>query len=432
MRLFLLLLALVLLLSVAAASRRRVPRSQLDEEEGDEDDAGRDSDPSPDAEDDETAALPMSITDYLRPPTATKVSLRDRGLLSSNLLSSSVVLDQHHFYAADAERSFSKDVLGYVTPWNAKGYEVALLMKSRGQLDIVVPVWFRLVRDAKSGEVQVDGVQDMNKKWLKEMQEPDCSVEDHNAQVCQRRKVTVAPRVKVEADLRSQEDIVTAARLLHYLQDKHSLDGFTLEVNLNLMELVVQLTLVLKETYGMFVVLVLPPVEVPDAPAEAGAKMRAALAAMTRYADRVSLMSYDANQGKEGPNAPLPWVKKIVSSLVAQDAALRRKLLLGLPFYGWRSAEDMTGEKLVVWLASTAQRAGRDEGMRVAWDSEAAEHVFTEVSDAGASPARVLRRCYFPTPLFLQRRLRLAEQQGLAGVAVWELGQGLAAFTDVF
>jgi len=400
----------------AQAGRPRTPRSQLDDEDEDVDvNVGEDEEDRKVIEE-----LPMSVTDYLRSPTQTEVSLRDRNLLNPELDAATILLE-HHFYSSEETRAFSKEVLGYVTPWNSRGYEVALLMKNK--LDIVVPVWFRLVRI--NGEVEIDGVKDMNKEWLRTIQRPDCSVEDHNAQVCVRRKIIIAPRLKVETELHKEEDIVTAARLCKYLLDKYDFDGFTVEMNLNLAEQLVKFTLVLKENYKMFVVLVAPPIEVPQG--ETGAKMRNALEAMTRYVDRVSVMSYDANQAQEGPNAPIAWVKTVVSSMGRGNMALRKKLLMGVPFYGWRGSEDMTGEKMVVWLASAAQRDSN--AVRVGWDTESAEHVFTEVA---APSGRVLRRCYYPTPLFLQRRLRLAEQQSIAGVAIWELGQGWAAFMDVF
>lgn len=416
-----LLLALIFCCWVVAGARRRVPRSHIDDDAGDDEELDENRDEVNQSKwDAEAEHHPMSVTDFLREPTRSELSLRERKLLASSELTAATILEQHHYYFAGATRSFAKEVMAYVTPWNARGYEISLLMKNR--LDIVSPVWFRIVRSTKTDEIEVDGVGDMNKEWLNQMKTSSCTVEDRNAELCAIHKVKIVPRVKLETELRTDDDIVATTRLLRFLQEKYAFDGYTLEMNLNLIEKVIQFTLVLKESYGMFVVLVAPSVQVPDG--EAGVKMRGVLDAMTRYVDRVSVMTYDANQAQEGPNAPLQWVKQVLSSM-GHNAEMRRKLLVGLPYYGWRGREDMTGEKMIVWMASSAQQ-GND--VRVAWDADAAEHVFTEVGPDN----RVMRRCYYPTPLFLQRRLRLADQQGLAGVAIWELGQGMAAFIDLF
>lgn len=66
--------------------------------------------------------------------------------------------------------------------------------------------------------------------------------------------------------------------------------------------------------------------------------------------------------------------------------------------------------------------------MTVRWDNDAREHVFS-YRELGA---RVEHSLTYPTPLFLQQRMALAKELGVAGVAVWELGQGLRYFMDLF
>ena len=104
-------------------------------------------------------------------------------------------------------------------------------------------------------------------------------------------------------------------------------------------------------------------------------------------------------------------------SSLSFDEEMRSKLLLGLPFYGWRGEEALTAQTFTVWLAS--------EAVEAQWDYKAKEHLFS-------SPQSNKQPCYYPTPAMLRARAELAEELGIAGVGVWEFGQGLAAFLDVF
>ena len=76
----------------------------------------------------------------------------------------------------------------------------------------------------------------------------------------------------------------------------------------------------------------------------------------------------------------------------------------------------MTAEKMVVWLAS-------DSTVTVAYDVQTQEHRF--IGSQG-------RRCSYPSPRMLKKRLALSEELGVRGVACWEGGQGMAAFANLF
>lgn len=363
------------------------------------------------SEEDDQRKLTKSITDYLQSPTLTSRSLKKRNLLSSDI-DSETMLEQHQFYTDPTnQKSFSKEVLGFVTPWNAKGYDIAVLMKNK--LDFVVPVWFTVIKKAsgRKEEIHIDGVNDIKKDWLQSMRSSDCSIDTTSPQTCRSSAARILPRVRFDVELRGQEEITTTVKLLKHLMDQHSFDGFTIEINLNLYELVLQIQLIMKD-YGMFTVLVVPPIEIPEG--GDGAKLRTALKHISANADRLAVMTYDANKGQAGPNAPLGWVKKIIQSL-SFDESMRSKLLMGLPYYGWRGSEDMTADKMIVWMAATPGQFSID------WDNSAQEHLFSDGH----------KQCHYPTPLMLKLRLRLAEKEKV-GVAIWELGQGFAAFMDIF
>lgn len=66
--------------------------------------------------------------------------------------------------------------------------------------------------------------------------------------------------------------------------------------------------------------------------------------------------------------------------------------------------------------------------VKATWDEASKEHVFS-YREAGT---RVEQKVGYPTPLFLKTRMDVATELGVAGVAIWELGQGLRAFMDLF
>ena len=69
---------------------------------------------------------------------------------------------------------------------------------------------------------------------------------------------------------------------------------------------------------------------------------------------------------------------------------------------------------MVVWLVQ--------EDVEIEWDEVAKEHIFLGER----------KYCAFPTPLFVQQRLSLAKELGIAGVALWEIGQMMPMLMDLF
>ena len=75
---------------------------------------------------------------------------------------------------------------------------------------------------------------------------------------------------------------------------------------------------------------------------------------------------------------------------------------------------------MVLWMATA--------DVTITWDKVAMEHRFHSSLPYGG----VTADCYYPTPLFVKKRVQLASELQVAGVAVWELGQSFAAMTNVF
>ena len=111
-------------------------------------------------------------------------------------------------------------VLGYVTPWNGRGAEVAV--NSSRKLDLVSPVWLQLRPGRK--KLSVKGSQDIDQAWIERVRKAD-------------PQTKVVPRIILEgwsptaiksllADLEQQKRMV---KTLRAVCKKHSFDGLVLE-----------------------------------------------------------------------------------------------------------------------------------------------------------------------------------------------------------
>jgi len=301
------------------------------------------------------------------------------------------------------------------------------------KLDWIVPVWFRIIK--VKGVLEVAGKQDVDESWLNDLQKLSVStceksssnkkLEDiDDPQVCNSRnqtnlkKLKVVPRVVLETSVSSDSEKIQIIRLLLDLQTQYHFHGFTLEVSLQDWTLCVDLLRLLKEhCSSCYIIFVLPPMIL----SVADTQTRRALLGLSVWVERFSVMTYDKHQMTSLPAAPLSWAREVMTGLGRGEAvqgetrSLQRKLLLGIPLYGWRGREAVTGDDMIVWLATG--------GVSVLWDEEAREHFFTNADET--------LKAYYPTPLFVKHRLDLAKDLGVAGVAFWELGQTMAMVLEL-
>lgn len=66
---------------------------------------------------------------------------------------------------------------------------------------------------------------------------------------------------------------------------------------------------------------------------------------LSPYVKGFSLMTYDySDPSRPGPNSPLPWMKACIQSLTPKNSSpIRKKILLGLNFYGYDYSVDGGG-----------------------------------------------------------------------------------------
>lgn len=133
-------------------------------------------------------------------------------------------------------------------------------------------------------------------------------------------------------------------------------------------------------------------------------------AALGRHADGVWLMAYDEHYrtGPPGPVASLGWVEQVVRFAVARIPP--RKVLLGIPVYGYEWADGAEGRGLT--HAQAMARLTR-YGAVLRWHPVHKVPYFV----AGS------RQVWFENRYSIGYKLQLVARYGLGGIAIWRLGQ---------
>jgi len=139
--------------------------------------------------------------------------------------------------------------------------------------------------------------------------------------------------------------------------------------------------------------------------------------------DYFSIMTYDFSEGI-GPNSPLPWVLQSMYFLVPpelrSDPKITKKLLMGIPFYGYHYPKNRQPEPII---GNAYLDILKNERPPFEWDEVSHEHFFRFGKDEGSI-------VYYPTLKFVQERIQLAHELGV-GIGIWEIGQGLDYFYDL-
>jgi len=357
-------------------------------------------------------------------------SVFDRGLVTEEPTARELIQHSGEHHSDVTTRRLRGSVLGYVTPWNKHGYEVA--KRWRAKFTHISPVWMQL-RGDKQG-VRIDGAYDVDTGWMEELRSGGSGPK-------------IVPRVMFEASSEMIADMLSVgaqdtASTLVQMAVKHNFDGLVLEAwnqwaAMRLTEFETGLLAIYHflallgdglHKQNKELLLVIPPGDFAPGGQYHTTFNASHLQFLTQYVDGFSLMTYDFNHRHPSgftPNAPLPWVQACVSMLLPpQNAAFAPSVLTGLNFYGNHYSSQAPAPILGHEFLKLLQDGLYESEVDIDWESEVGEHRF-EFRASGDS-----HTLYYPTLKSIQVRLESAEAAG-TGISIWELGQGLDSFYDL-
>jgi len=136
---------------------------------------------------------------------------------------------------------------------------------------------------------------------------------------------------------------------------------------------------------------------------------------LARYADWLMPMLYDEHDqsGTAGPIASNPWLEQQLATLCQSVPASKIVAALGAYAYDWKAggvgAEPQT--------FAEATRSAQDAGTQILLDGDSGNAHFAYWDDA-----RTVHQVWLLDACTAYNHLRLAEQHGVLGVAVWRIG----------
>lgn len=145
-----------------------------------------------------------------------------------------------------------------------------------------------------------------------------------------------------------------------------------------------------------------------------------------QHVDYFSLMTYDFSNGeKPGPSSPMEWFAGSHAVLVTEeqrDQGLARQILGGINLYGNDFADAGGGGPII---ADGILALLKQKKPKIQWDDKFQEHYFEYKANG------VPHRVWFPTLMYLQNRMEMAQEKIGSGLSFWELGQGMDYFYDL-
>lgn len=352
-------------------------------------------------------------------------SVVERGLVRDEIELDEIVKN-HAVYCDKCKnlKNFENKILGYVTPWNARGYDIAKVFAKK--IDLVSPVWLQIQRVGRK-TYQFTGTHDIDMKWIN-------TVKKKSNQTSLLVPRILFEKLKMEdlhALFNDEEEIDSLAKMLLSKSIDFQFDGYVLEIYMqlsgygknNINHLVSDLARTLHKQKKLLI-LVIPPIMMDKE------KIfdKTDFDLLKDEIDAFSLMTYDyySHSGLIGPNAPIDWIRENIEYFT-DDPQYRQKILLGLNFYGMRFVTNSMGKPIMQpepILGKDYIKFIKNSKLNLKWEENYKEHILISIEKNQQTFV------FYPTLSSLNNRIELARELG-TGLSIWELGQGLDYFYDL-
>ncbi|XP_022916723.1 chitinase domain-containing protein 1 [Onthophagus taurus] len=308
--------------------------------------------------------------------------------------------------------------LAYITPWNNNGYNAAFIFANK--FTHISPVWLQAKRVDK-GVYEILGQHDVDKDWMADVKRAGKA-----------NNLKIVPRIILENWL--AEDYVKLSMMqdewdgfsntLIRTAQKHKFDGYVIEIwsqvigrlRSDLIINLVQEVSMRVRKEKLEIILVIPPMR-----SKTPLFDQNNFNDLYDYVDGFSLMTYDfSNVHRPGPNAPIRWIEDCVK-LIAPDIEKREKIFTGFNLYGY----DFTPSGGGAVINHDYLKLLKKFKGKLQIDEKSQEHYFEVKEEDGK------HIIFYPTLFTINERVKLVNKLG-TGVSIWELGQGLDYFFDLF
>eukprot|EP01099_Mayorella_cantabrigiensis_P007085 TRINITY_DN6127_c0_g1_i1.p1 TRINITY_DN6127_c0_g1~~TRINITY_DN6127_c0_g1_i1.p1 ORF type:complete len:427 (-),score=98.36 TRINITY_DN6127_c0_g1_i1:157-1437(-) len=336
-------------------------------------------------------------------------------------------------------RRHTGKTLGYITPWNAKGYEHAKTFAYK--FDYLSPCWFHF----NKGETVVRGDHNVDRGWMEDVKTaypsypspaiiPRFSFDGWGAQDLDDLFKTTSKRDKlienilIQATQHKFDGIVVDVGYIPYSQFGDSLVEFISSLSTQIHQL------------DLLLVWVIPPMTALEEE-EKELLTAADMETINSYIDAFSIMTYDfsSHHGRVGPTAPVDWMMRSILRLIPPskrtDKSFTDKFLLGLNFYG-REYKPSVGEVRALTGTDYVKVLETQKAVKFVWEESFHEHLIYYSPSSTSSPppssssSSSSAIIIYPTLKYLQTRIEIARTAGI-GISIWEIGQGLDYFFDL-
>eukprot|EP01119_Soliformovum_irregulare_P015935 TRINITY_DN4561_c0_g1_i2.p1 TRINITY_DN4561_c0_g1~~TRINITY_DN4561_c0_g1_i2.p1 ORF type:complete len:356 (+),score=101.84 TRINITY_DN4561_c0_g1_i2:106-1173(+) len=336
--------------------------------------------------------LIISLT-FAKEPQPTEKSVVERKLVSTKVSIGSILKESHKYCESTAAtKQFENPSLIFVTPWNNHGYDVAKIFSKK--FDFVSPTWYSIstIRDEATGGagLRLIGAQDVDQGWITDVRNANGG---NGPKIVPRFNLEEFPKEWLFAIAGDENAHQQFIQLIIAEVQKQGYDGIVFEMGYmgmrgneeqedHLIHLFSEIGKILHKLKLTFIMV---------QPAERGGSGLFTAKDIARLGDDVdyySLMTYDFAPNRVGPNSPLPWVEKAISSLITPESRkYSHKIMLGIPFYGY--TWDEQGKNAEAVLATTFFDLVKQSKSTLTWDEKSHEHFLKY--DGGQ------RTVYYPT-----------------------------------